>query len=77
MKTPLLCAAALALTACTTTPRYKPLCPPLVQYTPQEQEQAADELRAHPDLHELPIMMRDYGNIRGEIKVSCFGDQAP
>lgn len=55
--------AALSLTGCT-TPRYKPLCPPLVHYTAQEEKQAADELKEHPDLHELTIMMRDYGNER-------------
>ncbi|GBQ07449.1 hypothetical protein [Saccharibacter floricola] len=48
--------------------RYKPLCPPLVHYTAQEEKQAADELRAHPDLHELPAMLRDYGNERKEMR---------
>lgn len=61
-------AALMSLVGCAPT-RYKPLCPPLVHYTPQEQKQAADELRTHPDLHELPIMMRDYGDEREEIGI--------
>lgn len=65
MRYGILCAAWL-LTGCSPA-RTKPLCPPLVQYSPQEQSQAADELRTHPDLNELPAMLRDYGNERGEI----------
>lgn len=71
MKLLVVLCTALSLTGCT-TPRYKPLCPPLVHYTAQEEKQAADELRTHPDLHELPIMMRDYGNERREIKLGCL-----
>lgn len=66
MKRLALVLVALSLTSCTTT-RYKSLCPPLVHYTPQEQKQAAEELHTHPDLQELPIMMRDYGNERAEM----------
>lgn len=62
------CALALSALASCAPIRYKPICPPLVQYSPQEQKQAAEELRAHPDLHELPVMMRDYGNERREVK---------
>ncbi|GBQ07842.1 hypothetical protein [Saccharibacter floricola] len=69
MKLVVLCVALLSLVGCTPT-RYKPLCPPLVHYTTQEQKQAADELRTHPDLHELPVMMRDYGNERREMRTS-------
>lgn len=66
-----LCVVALcALVSCAPT-QYKPLCPPLVQYSPQEQKQAAEELRARPELHELPIMMRDYGDERREINGGC------
>ncbi|MXV35881.1 MULTISPECIES: hypothetical protein [unclassified Saccharibacter] len=74
MKRFYLVAAILALTACTPT-RYKPLCPPLVHYTAQEERQAAEELRTHPELHELPAMMRDYGNERREMRGDCFPTQ--
>ncbi|MXV35710.1 MULTISPECIES: hypothetical protein [unclassified Saccharibacter] len=60
------CAMALCTLASCAPARYKPLFPPLVHYTAQEEKQAADELRAHPDLHELPAMLRDYGNERRE-----------
>ncbi|MXV35695.1 MULTISPECIES: hypothetical protein [unclassified Saccharibacter] len=66
MKFFMLCMTLLPLVGCAPT-RYKPLCPPTVHYTAQEERQAADELRAHPDLHELPAMMRDYGNERREM----------
>lgn len=67
MKLIIVLCAAFSLTGCT-TPRYKALCPPLVHYTAQEEKQAADELEEHPELHELPVMMRDYGNERWEMK---------
>lgn len=69
MKHAVLWATLLFLAGCAPT-HYKPLCPPLVHYTAQEERQAAEELRAHPDLHELPAMMRDYGNERRELK--CY-----
>ncbi|MXV44297.1 hypothetical protein GS501_04455 [Saccharibacter sp. 17.LH.SD] len=61
------CLALLLVTSCAPV-RLKPLCPPLVHYSLQEQQQAARELRAHPDMQELPVMMRDYGNVRAECR---------
>ncbi|MBA5726967.1 hypothetical protein [Bombella apis] len=44
------------------------ICPPLVQYSPQEQAALAAELRAHPDLWEVPVFLTDYGNERAECR---------
>lgn len=43
-------------------------CPPLVQYSPQEQAVLAAELRAHPELREVPVFLTDYGNERAECR---------
>lgn len=60
------CMAAL-LGGCTPAPvRLK--CPPLVQYAPQEQAVLASELRAHPELREVPVFLTDYGNERAECR---------
>lgn len=73
----LFCVVALmSLVSCAPT-RYAPLCPPLVKYSVEEQKQAAEELRAHPELRELPVMMRDYGNERREMRASCLTIERP
>lgn len=66
------CAALVAFMAailggCTPTP-VRLTCPPLVQYSPQEQAVLAAELRAHPDLKEVPVFLTDYGNERAECR---------
>lgn len=62
--------AALAgvwLSGCAPSP-IRLTCPPLVQYAPQEQAVLASELRAHPDLREVPVFLADYGNERAECR---------
>ena len=58
---------AALLGGCTPTP-VRLICPPLVQYSPQEQAVLAAELRAHPDLREVPVFLTDYGNERAECR---------
>ena len=55
------------LGGCTPAP-VRLICPPLVQYSPQEQAVLAAELRAHPDLREAPVFLADYGNERAECR---------
>ena len=44
-------------------------CPPLIQYALQEQAAlASEELRAHPELREVPVFLADYGNERAECR---------
>ncbi|MCX5615702.1 hypothetical protein NQF87_01735 [Bombella sp. TMW 2.2559] len=43
-------------------------CPPLVQYSHEEQAVLASELRAHPELIEVPVFLTDYGNERAECR---------
>lgn len=57
------------LTGCTPAPE-RVICPPLVQYAPQEQAALARELQAHPDLKEVPVFLTDYGNERAECGIS-------
>lgn len=58
---------AALLEGCTPAP-VRLTCPPLVQYSPQEQAILAAELRAHPDLREVPTFLTDYGNERAECR---------
>lgn len=55
------------LTGCTPAPE-RVICPPLVQYTQQEQKEAARDLSDHPELKALRTFMRDYGNERDECR---------
>ncbi|MPV99795.1 hypothetical protein GDY84_04300 [Bombella apis] len=55
------------LGGCTPAPVRLP-CPPLVQYSAHEQAVLAAELRAHPDLKEVPVFLKDYGNERAECR---------
>lgn len=58
---------ASLLGGCTPAP-VRLICPPLVQYSPQEQAELAAELRAHPELREVPVFLADYGNERAECR---------
>ena len=58
---------AALLGGCTPAP-VRLICPPLVQYSPQEQAVLAAELRAHPDLKEVSVFLADYGNERAECR---------
>lgn len=58
---------AALLGGCTPAP-VRLTCPPLVQYSPEEQAALAAELRAHPDLREVPVFLTDYGNERAECR---------
>ena len=60
----------LLLAGCT-QPSFQPLCPPLVHYSPEEEQTVARELSTHPDLKELPVFILDYGNERHEIRKAC------
>lgn len=60
----------LLLTGCTQPP-FRPLCPPLVHYSPEEEQAVARELGTHPDLKETPLFILDYGNERREIRKAC------
>lgn len=64
---PLAAFLAALLGGCTPAPA-RLICPPLVQYSPQEQAALAAELRAHPDLREVPTFLTDYGNERAECR---------
>lgn len=55
------------LAGCTPAPA-RVICPPLVNYTQQEQQEAANELATHPELRTLRTFMTDYGNERGECR---------
>ncbi|MUH03205.1 hypothetical protein GM609_06820 [Bombella sp. ESL0387] len=55
------------LGGCTPAPA-RLTCPPLVQYSQQEQAVLAAELRAYPDLKEVPVFLTDYGNERAECR---------
>ncbi|MCX5618824.1 hypothetical protein [Bombella pollinis] len=59
------------LGGCAAQPTLRPLCPPLVAYTPQEQAALARELRTHPDLAEVPLFLTDYANERKELRAAC------
>lgn len=58
---------AAMLGGCTPAP-VRLTCPPLVQYSAHEQAVLAAELRAHPDLKEVPVFLKDYGNERAECR---------
>lgn len=62
--------AAALLSGCSPT-TLKPICPPLVTYSRQEQVALAGELRAHPDLTEMPLFLTDYANERNELRAAC------
>ena len=58
---------AALLEGCTPAP-VRLTCPPLVQYSAQEQAVLAAELRTHSDLQEIPVFLKDYGNERAECR---------
>jgi hypothetical protein len=49
---------------------FVPSCVPLVAYSPDEQNQAADEMEAMPDLM-LTRMGYDYGRLRAQVRAAC------
>lgn len=57
------------LTACGTT--ISSGCPPLVTYPDAVQDKAAAELDAMPAASVLPGMMRDYRDLRAELRAGC------
>ncbi|MXV44368.1 hypothetical protein GS501_04815 [Saccharibacter sp. 17.LH.SD] len=62
---------ALLITSGCTSARFTPLCPSLINYPALEQQQAAMELQTNQNMQELPVMMRDYGVLRQEIRAEC------
>ncbi len=58
----------LALTACTAPPPIT-ACPPIVEYTAEQQTRAADELDALPADAALREMMADYARVRNQLRV--------
>jgi hypothetical protein len=58
----------LALSGCASP---GPACPPVVAYTPAEQQQAAAELRAPPAKPMLGRMVADYGTMRDRVRSVC------
>ncbi|CDG32706.1 MULTISPECIES: hypothetical protein [Acetobacteraceae] len=67
----LLAGLALCLLAGCNQPPFRPLCPALVHYSPEEERAVARELHLHPDLKETPLFLLDYGNERHEIQKIC------
>lgn len=47
------------------------VCPPLRDYTPEEQAQVADEIEAAPDEAFWPEMLTDYGGLRAQVRAAC------
>ncbi len=63
-------ALAMLLTSCATGNfDQRELCPPLVNYTPTEQIEAADHLSALPQDHIIARMMDDYSALRDDVRV--------
>ncbi|QDL92560.1 hypothetical protein FDP22_12665 [Paroceanicella profunda] len=51
----------------------EPVCPSLVPYSPEVQEQALRELRGLPPGSVLPRFLDDYGVMRAEVR-ACRGE---
>jgi hypothetical protein len=63
--------AATLLTACASTPSKQagPACPSLPEYTPEQQDQAADELeRMPPGSIIADLFIPDYGRMRDGVR---------
>ena len=62
----------MCVTACeeVTSSVFVPSCVPLVKYSEDEQNQAADELEAMPDLM-IARMSYDYGRLRAQVRAAC------
>jgi len=62
--------ALLVLASCTQcpAPSYVSACPPLVKYTPQFEQSAADQLATIPDGSPISTMLIDYGNLRQAVR---------
>lgn len=66
MRTIFLC--ALFVTGCTAPPPIT-ACPPVVEYSREQQARAADELEALPSDAALREMMADYKRTRDQLRV--------
>lgn len=64
----LLVAVALSFVSGCSYPTPRLICPPLTNYSQTEEKNLALELRNHPDLKEVPVFLRDYGNERAECR---------
>lgn len=65
-------AMMMCVTACerVTSNVFVPSCVPLVAYSLDEQNQAADELEAMPNLM-ITRMTYDYGRLRAQVRAAC------
>jgi hypothetical protein len=67
MRVPLLpLIAVLSLTAC--APVVSDAVPPVKEYSPEVQAQAADELEALPEGSVLPLLIADYAVLREQLR---------
>lgn len=66
----LLVIAGTLLTSCATVPSEGQTCPPVVEYTPEQQTRAADELEALPAGSMLGQMILDYG-VQRDVLRAC------
>lgn len=62
--------ATILLTGCATGAS-SVVCPPLRDYTPEQQQQVADEIEAAPDGAFWPEMITDYGGVRAQVRAAC------
>jgi hypothetical protein len=63
----------LGVAACATAAVTVPTCPPLVEYTPGEQDSAYRELQTLPEGSMLKRMMNDYGKLRAQCRALTQG----
>ena len=65
-------AMMMCVTACETVTSnvFVPSCVPLVKYSKDEQNQAADEMESMPEMM-LTRMVNDYGRLRAEVRAAC------
>ncbi len=70
IKTPLLMISLLAVSSCSHGPLavVTVQCPPLQDYTPAQQKQAAKELRALPKGSQVGGLVSDYGTLRARCR---------
>lgn len=59
---------ALSVAACATAAVTVPTCPPLVEYTAEEQERALAELKTLPPEAMLRRFVNDYGKLRAQCR---------
>jgi len=49
-------------------PSVQTVCPAMVPYSQQDQAALAGELRAHPDLIQVPRWLQDYIGLRDQVR---------